>query len=239
MNSKQILINSEHKEPPLKQAFDELMQKFKLNIINPVLDCIDISHHSGSNPKAGIIRFNVNGPDKKFYRAYNLPKELGGNDIGSIAFAINKRLKKGENPSILLVDGGKTQLNALISKVKSTDTMLLAIEKGSQRKVLTESIYSINGQESIDVKSNLFNLLIKARDEAHRFAIKANRNAKRKNMQISILDSIRGIGPKTKERLFSRFKSINVILKASKQDLLSIKGINDRIAKEIMGLKKS
>ena len=239
LNSKQILINSEHKEPPLKQAFDELMQKFKLNIINPVLDCIDISHHSGSNPKAGIIRFNVNGPDKKFYRAYNLPKELGGNDIGSIAFAINKRLKKGENPSILLVDGGKTQLNALISKVKSTDTMLLAIEKGSQRKVLTESIYSINGQESIDVKSNLFNLLIKARDEAHRFAIKANRNAKRKNMQISILDSIRGIGPKTKERLFSRFKSINVILKASKQDLLSIKGINDRIAKEIMGLKKS
>ena len=43
------------------------MQKFKLNIVNPTLDCIDISHHSGSNPKAGIIRFNIDGPDKKFY----------------------------------------------------------------------------------------------------------------------------------------------------------------------------
>ena len=94
LNSKQTLINSENKEPPMKFAFDELIQKFKLNIVNPTLDCIDISHHSGSNPKAGIIRFNIDGPDKKFYRAYNLPKELGGNDPGSIAFAINKRLEK-------------------------------------------------------------------------------------------------------------------------------------------------
>ena len=125
-----------------------------------------------------------------------LPKELGGNDPGSIAYAINKRLeKKDENPSILLVDGGKAQLNALIPKIKNKDILLLAIEKGSQRKVLTENIYSINGQESIEVNSRLFNLLIKARDEAHRFAIKANRNAKRINMQVSILDSIKGIGP--------------------------------------------
>ncbi len=119
----------------MKLAFDELMQKFKLNIDNPSLDCIDISHHSGSNPKAGIIRFNINGPDKKFYRAYNLPKELGGNDPGSIAFAINKRLKKkDENPSILLVDGGKAQLNALIPKIKNKDILLLAIEKGVSKK---------------------------------------------------------------------------------------------------------
>ena len=76
LNSKQTLINSEKKEPPMKLAFDELMQKFKLNIVNPTLDCIDISHHSGSNPKAGIIRFNINGPDKKFYRAYNLTKRI-------------------------------------------------------------------------------------------------------------------------------------------------------------------
>ena len=69
------------------------MQKFKFNADNPTLDCIDISHHSGSNPKAGIIRFNIYGADKKFYRAYNIPEELGGNDPGSIAYAINKRLE--------------------------------------------------------------------------------------------------------------------------------------------------
>ena len=186
LNSKQILINCKNKEP-MKPAFDELIQKFNLDLVSPTMDCIDISHHSGSNPKAGIIRFNINGPDKKFYRAYNLPKELGGNDPGSIAFAISKRLeKKNEKPNILLVDGGRAQLNVLTSKIKNRDILILAIEKGSQRKVLTENIYSLNGQETIDVNSKLFNLLVRARDEAHRFAIKANRKAKRIDMQVSI-----------------------------------------------------
>ena len=240
LNSKQTLINSENKEPPMKSAFDELSKKFKLNIVNPSLDCIDISHHSGSNPKAGIIRFNIHGPAKNFYRAYNIPSELGGNDPGSIAFAINKRLeKKDNNPSIFLVDGGKTQLKALIKKIQNRDILLLAIEKGSQRKILTESVYSINGQESIDVNSKLFNLLIRARDEAHRFAIKANRNAKRVDMQVSILDSIKGIGPKTKERLFNKFKSIDAILRADINDLEDIRGVDQRVAKEIKQLKLS
>ena len=240
LNSKQTLINSGKKEPPMKLAFDELMQKFKLDIDDPSLDCIDISHHSGTNPKAGIIRININGPDKKFYRAYNLPKELGGNDTGSIVFAINKRLEKNkQNPSILLVDGGKSQLKALIPEVKNKNILLLAIEKGSQRKVLTENIYSIDGQESIDINSKLFNLLVRARDEAHRFAIKANRNAKRINMQVSILDTIKGIGPKTKERLFNEFKSINAILNSDINHLQNIRGIDRRIANEIKKLKLS
>ena len=147
--------------------------------------------------------------------------------------------KEGESPSILLVDGGKAQLNALIPKIRNTNILLLAIEKGSQRKVLTENIYSINGQESIEVNSRLFKLLIKARDEAHRFAIKANRKAKRMNMQISILDSIKGIGPKTKERLFNEFKSINAILNADSKHLRNIRGVDERIANEIRKLKLS
>ena len=239
LNSKQTLINAVNKQPPMKPAFDELIKKFKLKIANPSLDCIDISHHSGSSPKAGVIRFNVNGPDKKLYRAYKIPNELGGNDPGSIAFAIKKRLKgRDENPSIILVDGGKSQLNAITSKIIDQDILLLAIEKGSKRRSLTETIYSINGQESIETNSRLFNVLMKARDEAHRFAIMANRNSKRKNMHSSILDSVKGIGPKIKERLFNRFKSIDVILTSKEEDLLNIKGINKQIAKDISKLKK-
>jgi len=238
LNSKQTLLNLENVEPPMKQAFDELIQKFKLNITNLTLDCIDISHHSGSNPKAGVIRFNLNGPDKKLYRAYNIPEELGGNDPGSIAFAIKKRLEKeDEIPDVVLVDGGKKQLNAINPDILDNSTLLLAIEKGSHRRALTESVYSKNGQESIEKNSKLFSLLTKARDEAHRFAIKANRVAKRKNMQVSVLDSIRGIGPKTKERLFNKFKSINVILNSDINLLLNIKGVNQRIAEEIKRLK--
>ena len=136
-----------------------------------------------------------------------------------------------------MVDGGIPQLNAIIKEIKNKDILLLAIEKGSQRKMLTETIYSSNGQESININSSLFNLLTKARDEAHRLAIKANRNAKLKNMKVSILDSVQGIGPKTKERLFNRFKSIDVILSSDLSHLKRIKGINERIAKEIKKLK--
>ena len=223
----------------MRNAFNELLKKFNLNTSNPTLDCVDISHHSGSNAKASIVRFNINGPDKGLYRYYNIPFNLGGNDTESIKFAIKKRLKrKDEIPSILLVDGGKAQLNAAIPEIKNKDILLLAIKKGSQRKAMTETIYSIFGQESIKVNSKLFNLLSKARDEAHRFAIKANRHAKSKNINISILDSVYGVGPKIKQSLFNKFKSINVILDANEADLISVDGISKKIAKDIMKLKK-
>ena len=154
LNSKQTLLNSVKKEPPLRQAFEELIEKFNLDIDNPTLDCIDISHHSGSNAKAGIIRLNEFGPDKKFYRAYNIPNNLAGNDPGSVSYAINKRFKKvNEIPRIILVDGGRIQLNAIIPMIQNPRILILAIEKGHQRKSLTESIYSIDGQESIKKNS--------------------------------------------------------------------------------------
>tara|TARA_B100000900_G_scaffold406560_1_gene417798 strand:- start:602 stop:1876 length:1275 start_codon:yes stop_codon:yes gene_type:complete len=234
LNSKQTIINSENKEPPMKQAFDELTKKFKLSTINPSLDCIDISHHSGSYPKAGIIRFNINGPDKKLYRAYNIPKELGGNDPGSLSFAIEKRFKKkDEKPSILLVDGGKAQLNALASKIKNKDILLIAIEKGSQRKALTESIYSIHGQESIDSNSKLFNLLVRARDEAHRFSLNAQRKKINQTIKKSILDDVPGIGENKKLKLLNYFKSINNLRDSSVDEISSIPGISKILAKKI------
>ena len=82
-------------------------------------------------------------------------------------------------------------------------------------------------------------LCLSSRDEAHRFAIKANRKAKRIDMQVSILDSIRGIGPKTKERLFNKFKSINAILNSDINDLQKVKGVDRRIANEIKKLESS
>ena len=107
------------------------------------------------------------------------------------------------------------------------------MKKVLKEKALTETIYSIYGQESIQKGSHLINMLNKARDEAHRFAIKANRAAKRKNMNLSILDPILGLGPKTKERLFKKFKSIDVILNSKEDELLKVKGVNKNIAKEI------
>ena len=101
-----------------------------------------------------------------------------------------------------MVDGGKDQLNSIIAKTKDKNILLLAIEKGSKRKAMTETVYSIDGQLEIDINSKLFKLLSKARDEAHRFALKAHRKSKQKQVNYSILDEVRGIGPKTKKNFY-------------------------------------
>ena len=238
LNSNQTILNQKPKSAKFTNAFRELQKLCNINTAEPILDCIDISHHAGTNAKAAIIRFTENGADKSFYRAYNIPKNLGGNDTGSIIFALNKRLKKiNIPPSVILIDGGIQQLNAAKKTNNLKKISLLAIKKGSNRKALTETIYSTNGQEQIPIRSVLFTLLTKARDEAHRFAIKANRNAKLKSIKGGKLDTIKGIGPQRKRILLKKFKSISAIINAPHTELLGISGITQEIVNAIKALE--
>ena len=238
LNSSQTILNQQPKPAKFANAFRELQKLCKLCNTELILDCIDISHHAGENPKAAIVRFTEKGADKKSYRAYNIPKDLGGNDAGSIIFALNKRLqKKNKPPSVILIDGGTQQLNAAKQAKNSKNINLLAIKKGSNRKALTETIYSIKGQEDVPIRSELFVLLTKARDEAHRFAIKANRSAKSKSITVSKLDTIVGIGPQRKMALLMKFKSIDAIINSTSKELKEIPGITPKIIQAIKALK--
>ena len=120
--------------------------------------------------------------------------------------------------------------------MKKNKIVLLAIEKGSNRKALTETIYSIEGEEEIPIRSDLFMLLTKARDEAHRFAIRANRAANDKSIKSSKLDTIAGIGPKRRILLFKKFKSLKGIINAPSDRLMGVRGITSDIVKEIKNL---
>jgi excinuclease ABC subunit C len=238
LNSNQTILNQVPKSPKFTDAFRELKKLFKDIGAKPILDCIDISHHAGTNPKAAIVRFTENGADKKFYRAYNIPKDLGGNDTGSIIFALNKRLQnKNPPPSVILIDGGIQQLNAAKNINNLQRINLLAIKKGSNRKALTETIYSTNGQEQIPIRSELFSLLTKARDEAHRFAIKANRKAKLSSFRVGKLDTIKGIGPIKRNMLMKKYGSLKNIINQSPNELLSNPGINSLIVNKILEIK--
>jgi len=238
LNSSQTILNQQPKPAKFTNAFRELQKICKLSNAKLTLDCVDISHHAGANPKAAIIRFTEEGADKASYRAYNIPKDLGGNDAGSIIFALNKRLqKKDKSPSVILIDGGTQQLNAAKQVDNLNNISLLAIKKGSNRKALTETIYSIKGQEDVPIHSELFILLAKARDEAHRFAIKANRSAKSKSITVSKLDTIDGIGPQRKMALLMKFKSIDAIIHATSKELKEIPGITPTIIQAIKALK--
>jgi len=238
LNSSQAILNQQHKPAKFANAFIGLQKLCKLSAAEIILDCIDISHHSGSNPKASIVRFTINGADKSYYRAYNIPKGLGGNDTGSITFALNKRLQqKNKPPSVILIDGGIQQLNAAKQANNLNNICLLAIKKGSNRKALTETIYSTKGQEDIPIRSELFSFLVKARDEAHRFAIKANRNAKLNQIKGGKLDTIKGIGPMKRNILIKKYGSLKNILKQSPNQLTGNTGISYKLAKAILKLK--
>ena len=149
--------------------------------------------------------------------------------------ALSPTMEEGTLSKWLVKEGDKVESGDLIAEIETDKATMEveAIEDGIIGKILVSE-----GQESIKVNSKLFNLLSKARDEAHRFAIKANRHAKSKNINISILDSVYGVGPKIKQSLFNKFKSINVILDANEADLISVDGISKKIAKDIMKLKK-
>ena len=139
-------------------------------------------------------------------------------------------------PYIVLIDGGKLQLEAALSTfcmMLKKIPIILSIVKGSKRVRSTETIISKDGILEIPKDSPGFVLLQQIRDESHRFAITNNRNKKNKSIKKSSLDHIKGLGPKKKKDLLSFFKSIQSIKKASVEDLCKVSGISIKLAEEI------
>ena len=144
-------------------------------------------------------------------------------------------------PDLLLVDGGKSQLNFVQSVLEKSDhkkLKVISIVKGVGRIRATETIISKDGIVELDKKSKAFLLLQEMRDESHRFAIRAQRNKKRKTIKKSELDEINGVGKILKTRLIRRFKSIQKIKEASLQELMTVNGINEKIAYKIKEISK-
>ena len=143
---------------------------------------------------------------------------------------------KNNKPDLLLIDGGKTQLKFVESLIKSSkysDIKVISIVKGVNRIRATETILSSNGVIEMDKFSKGYLLLQEIRDESHRFAITAQRKKKKQSTKKSFLDAIHGIGPVTKNILLKKYKNITNIKTAKLDELMTIKGINEKIAKKI------
>jgi excinuclease ABC subunit C len=143
---------------------------------------------------------------------------------------------KETKPDIILIDGGRTQLKFAASVIKASkhkDIKVISILKGSNRIRATETILSEEGIIEFDKYSKAFLLLQEARDESHRFAIMAQRKKKSKGIKKSKLDDIDGIGIVLKMRLLSKYKNIKSIKLANIDDLMTVKGINAKIANSI------
>ena len=239
LNANQAIENRINQSDKYSFALKDLFLNLGLTNKNITIEGFDVSHHSGKNAVASAVRFSSIGPEKSKYRLFNIPSELSGNDTGSIQHVLERRINKASLnplPDIILIDGGKLQLDAALrtfSALTKESPMILSIVKGSKRVRSTETILSKDGIIEMSKDSPGFILLQQIRDESHRFAITSNRKKKTQSISRSSLDNIRGLGPKKKKDLLKYFKSIQSIKAASVDDLCMVPGISIKLAKEI------
>ena len=242
LNANQVIENRVNQSDKYSFALKDLISNLSFSKDEITIEGFDVSHHSGQNAVASAIRFSSNGPDKKNYRLFNIPKELSGNDVGSMRHVLQRRINKESTnslPDIVLIDGGKLQLEAALSAfsiLKKNSPMILSIAKGSKRIRSTETILSKDGIIEMPKDSPGFLLLQQIRDESHRFAISANRKKKSKGVKFSALDQVYGLGPKKKKNLMSYFKSLKKIQDATIDELCIVPGISITLANEIQKL---
>ena len=239
LNAMQVIKNHISKEDKYTFALNELSNYLGIKDIQKI-EGYDVSHISGDHAVASCVVFSKTGPLKNNYRLFNIPRKISGNDVGSLEHVLQRRLKYYDDPkikpSLVLIDGGKVQLkfvNKVISNSAHTDLNVISIVKGSNRMRATETIISKSGVVELDNQSKAFLLLQEIRDEAHRFALKAQKSKKRKSITKSELDDIKGIGNVLKTRLLKKFKNIKSIHAASISELMTVRGISEKIAIQI------
>ena len=221
-----------------------LQSKLRTERLPVRIECIDNSNISGRQPVAAIVVF-VNGkPQKSLYRKFSLTSVRGPDDYAYMAEVLRRRYGKGPDsipyPDVLLVDGGKGQLNVAVSVLKSLHIEnafnIFGIAKKDEKKGETsDKVYQPERVNPIDFirDRDLMFFLQRIRDEAHRFAITFHRKRHRADSMQSILDTISGIGKQRKKMLLKHFGSIKKIRAATLDELGRLPGINDRIARSI------
>ena len=238
-NAKQIIENRLSQSDKYEHALKNLAKHLGITKLNITIEGFDISHHSGKFAVASAVKFSKLGPEKKSYKLFNIPEALSGNDVGSIAHTLERRMKRSKEqplPDIILIDGGQAQLNAALKVFHCCDLaspLILSIAKGANRVRATETIMSKGGIVEMPKNSSGFMLLQQVRDESHRFAIANNRKKKNKSIKYSVLDKVPGLGPRKKKKLLDHFKSLKAIKSASVEELCMTDGISIKLAEEI------
>ncbi len=199
------------------------------------IECFDISHTMGEATVASCVVFDKNEPIKQEYRRFNIKNINKSDDYAAIEQVLKRRYKDYDLPDMIIIDGGKGQLNRAKKIVKNPDVILVAIAKGKSRKPGQEIIYSSTSDTPIcfHSESPILHMLQRIRDEAHRFAISSHRKQHAKTKIASVLEKIEGIGKKKRTALLKYFGGIQEIKSASIEDLAAVPGISCSLAQRI------
>lgn len=207
------------------------------------LECFDISHTQGELTVASCVVFDQQGPVKSAYRRFNIEGIQPGDDYAALAQAVTRRyrrIREGEfdPPDILLVDGGKGQVKAVMAALDDlgmASIKTLGVAKGPDRKPGMEVLIPAESTPAFMLPSNSPALLLiqQIRDEAHRFAITGHRQRRAKARKQSTLEGIPGLGIKRRQQLLRQFGGVREISRAGVDALSRIDGISLQLAQRI------
>ena len=213
------------------------LQKY-LNLAKPPLrmECFDISHIQGSETVASMVVFQDGKPDKESYRRFKINSTEGKpDDFMSMREVTMRRYGKAtaeEMPDLIIIDGGKGQLSSALEIIRGAGHMTVPVVGLAKQ---FEYIFTEYSPEPVilPLQSDALYLVQQIRDEAHRFAITYHRKLRTKRNKVSLLDNIAGVGAKRRKALFDRFENIGNIKNATVEELSSVPGISENIAKSI------
>ncbi len=233
------LANRQH----LSARFEALAEALRLDELPSRLECFDISHSSGEATVASCVVFGPEGPLKSDYRRYNIEGVTAGDDYAAMHQALSRRFRKaaegeGKLPDILLVDGGKGQLNMareVLEELAVPELILLGVAKGVTRKPGLETLYLNDAAHefTLPADSPALHLIQQVRDEAHRFAITGHRARRGKARRTSSLEDVAGIGPKRRRELLKHFGGLQELCRASLDEIAKAPGISKKLAESI------
>lgn len=219
-----------------EQKAVRLMKEIQRDLALPTLpyriELFDNSNISGEDAVAACVVFEKLKPAKRFYRKYNIKTVVGPDDYASMREVVLRRYTRlrdeGERlPDLIIADGGRGQMEAIrniVEKELGLQIPVAGLAKDDRHRT-RELLYG-NPPLSVGMKadSQLFRTLTAMQDEVHRFAITFHRNKRSRRQRASILDSVPGIGEKTKETLLRRFGSVKRILEATQEQLQEFLG---------------
>ena len=238
MNCKQYkfdrLKQAEKLNPEQKQTrlMKELQAKLKLPKMPYQIECFDNSNISGTDAVAGCIVYKGMKPSRKDYRKYNIKTVEGPDDYASMQEVVRRRYSRmieeeSALPDLIITDGGKGQMDVVREVIVDElhlDIPIAGLAKDDRHRT-NELLFGFPTQTiALPPESELFKVLTQIQDEVHRYAITFHRDKRSKHALHSELDDIKGIGPKAKEALLSKFKSVKKMKEASLEQLSEVLG---------------
>lgn len=223
-----------------QRAMEDLAASLGMETFPRRIECYDISNLHGTNATGAMVVFQEGQPDKSGYRRFNIRTVSGSDDYAMMQEVIFRRFRRavqgdekfGTVPDLILVDGGRGQLNAALEVLQSLNLDHLPLAALAERR---EVLYSPREDHPIVLPehSPALHLVQRIRDEAHRFALTQHRRLRRSSTVRSILEDIPGIGPRRRRELLKHFGSIDAIRRATVEEIARVKSMNMGAARAV------